>query len=94
MKIASDREYVQYLWGVKPTKEATKSIIEWLVLLYYERKELSGSSKYFVRVLVRNGVPQTCDFRFLHEIHGNRPEKESKRHHHTRGISKHDSGIF
>jgi hypothetical protein len=54
---------------VKPTKEATSSIIKGLALLCYERKELSGSLKYFVRALVRNGVPQTRDFRFLHEIH-------------------------
>jgi hypothetical protein len=69
IKTARDREYVQYLWEVKPTKEATKSIIERLALLYYERKELSGSLKYFVRVLVRNGVPQTRNFRLMHEIH-------------------------
>jgi hypothetical protein len=69
MKTARDREYVQYLWEVKPTKETTKSIIEGLALLYDERKELSGSLQYFVRVLVGNGVPQMRYFGFLHEIH-------------------------
>jgi hypothetical protein len=69
MKPARDCEYVQYLWEVKPTKEAAKSILEGLAFLYYARKELSGSLKYFAQVLVRNGVSQTRDFRFLHEIH-------------------------
>jgi hypothetical protein len=69
MKTARDCNSVQYLWEVKPTKEAINSVIERLACLYYERKELSGRLQYFVPVLLRNGVPQTRDSRFLHEIH-------------------------
>jgi hypothetical protein len=54
MNTARDRVYIQYLWEVKPTKKATKSIIEWLALLDYERNELSSCLKYFVRVFLRS----------------------------------------
>jgi hypothetical protein len=60
-------EMIYYHWEVKHTKMTTRSLIEKILVLYFEKGELSKCLKYFLRVLIKHGIPHTRNFAF-HEI--------------------------
>jgi hypothetical protein len=50
---------------VEHRKTTTKSFIEKIPVLYFEKGKLNKCVKYFVRVLIKHGIPQRRNFAFL-----------------------------